>query len=66
MSGTLDFEEYVVFCPECGERQEVLMCIDYDPKNDVMPTEVGISGGSHECTECGYIIEDDMLVELDI
>jgi len=28
MAGTLDFEEYVIFCPDCGERQEVLVCED--------------------------------------
>lgn len=66
MAGTLDFEEYIVFCPECGENQEILMCVDYDPNDDVMPTDVSISGGTYECTECGHIITDADLEELEL
>ena len=64
MSGTLDFEEYVLFCPECGEKQDVLMCEDYDPDEDPSAV-IGIAGGSHECTECGYFMTDEDFEEWD-
>ena len=66
MAGTLDFEECRILCPDCGLEQEVLTCIDYDPKDNKMPTEIGLSGGHHECTECGYIMTDKDNIDWDL
>ena len=62
MSGTLDFEEQIIYCPECGSPEHILMCEDYDPDEEPSLV-VGIAGGTHECSECGYLIVDEDLDE---
>lgn len=57
MAGTLDFYEETVICPDCENKIEITICVDYNPKLD--PEEVaGIAGGQTNCPYCGCKITD--------
>ena len=61
MAGTLDFKQETIECSHCGEEITIDLTVDYDPKYQLNPTHVGISGGSFTCPLCGEEIHDDDL-----
>ena len=58
MSGTIDFIERTVRCPECRVKFDTNVCVDFNPK--LTPNAVsGLAGGFATCPECGTVITDD-------